>query len=211
MTALGNDRFEAAFRPDDLGQWCYRVAGWVDRFGTWRKATRIKLAAGLEIDLELLEGADLIAPLDGGLAGESAAIVSAATRAWRSGRTGPWLDDERLVTIVRDHLDRTPESSSGDLPVTVEVPLAGFSAWYEFFPRSHTTEDDRGTLVAAVDRLDYIAALGFDVVYLPPIHPIGTSFRKGRNNNVTAAPGAPAREWPSPSTSPSKPHPTIPG
>jgi starch synthase (maltosyl-transferring) len=167
MEPQGNDRWRATFTPDALGRWEVRVDGWVDHFGTWRAATQVKRAAGLDIALELRQGAELLGA-DG----------DAPER---------WLIDPELVPVARRRLDRTPVTSSPAYPVQVEPERARFSAWYELFPRSTVDGSTRhGTLADVIDRLPYVAQLGFDVLYLPPVHPIGRSFRKGPNNTLDA-------------------------
>jgi starch synthase (maltosyl-transferring) len=167
MEPQGNDRWRATFTPDALGRWEVRVDGWVDRFGTWRSATQVKRAAGLDIDLELRQGAELL----GATAGDPE----------------QWLIDPDLVPVARRQLDRAPVTSSPAYPVQVEPERARFSAWYELFPRSTVDGSTRhGTLADVIERVPYVAGLGFDVLYLPPVHPIGRSFRKGPNNTLDA-------------------------
>jgi starch synthase (maltosyl-transferring) len=167
MEPQGNDRWRATFTPEALGRWEVRVDGWVDRFGTWRAATQVKRAAGLDIALELRQGAELLGD------GED---------------PERWLIDPDLVPLARRRLDRAPVTTSAVYPVQVVPERARFSAWYELFPRSTVDGTARhGTLADVIDRLPYVAGLGFDVLYLPPVHPIGRSFRKGPNNTLDAA------------------------
>ncbi len=201
MDPLGNDRWSATFVPDALGRWQFCVSGWHARWSSWRSGTQLKLAAAQDVEIELRIGADLLGEFADTLDGADADHVSAAIAGLRSGTPERWLTDRELSAIVRRHLDRRPQAMSGPLPVLVEPPWARFSAWYEFFPRSTVVDGDtdgpprHGTLRDAIDRLDYIADLGFDVVYLPPIHPIGRSFRKGRNNTVAAEEGDVGSPW----------------
>src|SRR3954447_10142683 len=116
MEPQGNDRWRATFTPDALGRWEIRVDGWIDRFGTWRAATQVKRAAGLDIDLELHQGAELLG-----------ADRDEAER---------WLIDPDLVPVARRRLDRSPVTTSPAYAVQVEPERARFSAWYELFPRS---------------------------------------------------------------------------
>src|SRR4051812_15267038 len=168
MEPQGNDRWRAAFTPDTLGRWEIRVDGWIDRFGTWRAATQVKRAAGLDIGLELRQGAELLG-----------ADSDDAER---------WLIDPDLVPVARRRLDRSPVTTSPAYAVQVEPERARFSAWYELFPRSTVDGTVRhGTLADVIDRLPYVAGLGFDVLYLPPVHPIGRSYRKGPNNTLDAS------------------------
>jgi starch synthase (maltosyl-transferring) len=185
MTPLGNDRWTASFRPTGLGPWRYRVAGWVDGFTTWRAGVVAKLAAGMNVRVELLEGVHLLASVLDDADEDECELVAAAHAAWERGEPGRWLEDEALAAVVRRHHGAGLETTSDALAINVDQPSARFSAWYELFPRS-TTTTTQGTLKGVIDRLPYVAALGFDVLYLPPIHPIGRSFRKGRNNTINA-------------------------
>ena len=174
MQPLGNDRWRASFTPDAVGLWRFRVEGWIDRFDTWRSDTRAKEAAGLDIRVELAMGAALLPSVPPDRA----------------------LHDDTVSARARRELDRVPVGRSPDLPLRVEVERARFSAWYELFPRSTVDGDERhGTLRDVIDRLPYVADLGFDVLYLPPIHPIGHSHRKGPNNTLGAAAADVGSPW----------------
>jgi starch synthase (maltosyl-transferring) len=176
MEPQGNDRWRATFTPDALGRWQVRVEGWIDRFGTWRAATQVKQAAGLDIAMELRQGAELL-----GIDGDD---------------PERWLIDSDLVPVARRQLARSPVTTSPAYPVQVEPERARFSAWYELFPRSTVDGTTRhGTLADVIDRLPYVADLGFDVLYLPPVHPIGRSFRKGPNNTLEAGPADVGSPW----------------
>ncbi len=190
MQPLGNDRWSGEFAVDALGTYEYTVEGWVDRFGTWRDELEKKVAAGQNVSSELLEGAELAAPL-----AAAAAILGDAS-----------LDQPRRVAAALDAgLERTMEEH-GDrslatrydrvLQVQVDRERARVGAWYEMFPRSAGTNPSRSaTFEEAARLLPYVAGMGFDVLYLPPIHPIGRSYRKGRNNALTPAPGDPGSPW----------------
>src|SRR5206468_11431735 len=105
---LGNDRWQGTFRPSTLGRWDLRVDGWVDRFGTWSDATRVKRAAGVDIDVELTQGAELLESIAERRDDGAAAPVRAAVEAFRRGEPGGWLDDDQLADVVRQRLDRAP-------------------------------------------------------------------------------------------------------
>ncbi|MFE9093941.1 maltotransferase domain-containing protein [Streptomyces sp. NPDC007264] len=286
----GTDRFTAHITPDAEGVWTYRVEAWTDPLATWLRAARAKVAAGVEPDVTLLEGALLLEraaaalPADGSVTGRRAravrqgatprqgagtpppgpagagaggpaeatandatpgtpvpfgpaptggpgraAVVSAGRGAARGRRrsfdpgddrwdvyvkladilrdsarpaaerlaeaTSPWAADALARHPLRDHLTHGPA-----LRLQVDRERALFGSWYEFFPRSEGARVvdgvmRSGTLRTAAERLGAIAAMGFDVVYLPPIHPIGTTHRKGPGNTLTAGPHDPGSPW----------------
>ncbi len=185
MEPLGNDRWRASFTPSVLGRWEFRVDGWVDRFGTWRAGTQVKRTAGLDIALELRQGVELLAPI--GVDADDGHRTGAGAGTDTETRVARRLLDPALVAVARRQLDRAPVTTSAEYPLQVDAERARFSAWYELFPRSTVDGTDRhGTLADVIDRLPYVADLGFDVLYLPPVHPVGRSFRKGPNNTLDA-------------------------
>lgn len=211
MAPLGNDRFEATFVPDEVGRWEYDVVGWVDHVGTWRRDTAKKVSADQDVSVELQAGALLLDDVSDradqvGAEGDAELVRRFAAEA-RSGDTS-LLDDDTWGPIFFRHGDREPIAQfAKPLPIDVDPLHASFGAWYEFFPRSivdgdGTQADDsghpptrHGTLAEARERLDYVADMGFDIVYLPPIHPVGVTHRKGRNNSTTAAPDDAGSPW----------------
>ncbi len=201
MLPLGNDRYQGQFTVNELGRWEYCVNGWVDRFGSWQREVRKKHDAGQPVMLELIEGSELVVSAAGNAVGdeadrldELAALLKDETADLEHRLTAA-LSDE-LTALMDLHADRAPVAASRVLEVTVDPRQAVFSSWYEFFPRSASPDPKRhGTFDDCIARLPYIAEMGFDVVYLPPIHPIGTSFRKGPNNTLTAGPGDPGSPW----------------
>jgi len=203
MRALGDDRFSAVLTPTRVGSWSFEIAAMPDLYGSWLADLRIRLDAGQDIALELEEGAAMAeraAALPGTADGDRQELTALATRlrdpsAAQAHRLG---EAARPVTVrrMRQTADRGTATRSGPWRLTVERELAGFSAWYEMFPRSEGAEPPRsGTFGSAAARLPAIAAMGFDVVYLPPIHPIGRSFRKGPNNATATAPGDVGSPW----------------
>jgi starch synthase (maltosyl-transferring) len=198
LVPIGNDVWRAAFAAHVLGLHAYSVIAWIDAFATWRRGLERKLAASVDVSLELLEGAALVEAALARASGGDVAVLRAAATALRG--TAPEriaiATDDALAAAMRQHADR-PHADRFDreLAVLVERPLAACSAWYELFPRSTGAGGAHGTFRDAEARLDYIAELGFDVVYLPPIHPIGTAFRKGPDNAPTAGPGDPGSPW----------------
>ena len=190
MEGAGNDRWSAAFGVESLVDYEYTVDGWVDRFGTWRDELSKKFGAGQDVSSELLEGSVLVRDVP-----EASAILGNATLP-PDERVAIGLGDE-LARAMAARPDRTRATQYDRvLRVMVERERARTGAWYEMFPRSAGTDPTRSaTFDEAAARLPYVAGMGFDVLYLPPIHPIGRSFRKGRNNSLTAEPGDPGSPW----------------
>ncbi|HEY5516615.1 MAG TPA: alpha-1,4-glucan--maltose-1-phosphate maltosyltransferase [Pengzhenrongella sp.] len=206
--APGLDRYEARLVPDEPGAWGLRVEGWSDPYGTWSHNATIKVGAGIDVDLMLTEGVALLtaAAERKNLPEPAARVLTDAVSALQDTSRPPGV---RLAAALSDpvratltaHPVRELVTSSRSYPLVVDRPLALTGAWYEMFPRSEgATFDGRrmqwrsGTFATAARRLPAIAAMGFDVVYLTPIHPIGTTFRKGPNNSATPAaadPGSP--------------------
>lgn len=193
LVAGVNDRWTASFTPDAIGPWEYQLVGWVDHFETWRQGTAKKVAAGQDVGVELEIGLGLVDLLSARARAADREALGAVRADLAAGRVPRMLEDpaEQASAAAlswrcgpRQPISRTPEAFA----VTVDRERARFSAWYEFFPRSTVDGTDRhATLADAVDRLDHVAEMGFDVVYLPPIHPIGVTHRKGPNNTTTAA------------------------
>jgi starch synthase (maltosyl-transferring) len=205
--APGTDRWGAEVTPTCEGRWTYHVEAWSDPVATWRHQAGIKVPAGIDTELVLTEGAALHERAAEGVPkDEGREAVLAAVDALRDARRAP---AERLSAVlaaeVRDALDRHPlrelVTASKRLPLLVERERALYGSWYEMFPRSEGAHRDAGgrlvsgTFRTAADRLPAIAAMGFDVVYLPPIHPIGTTHRKGPNNTLEAGPDDPGVPW----------------
>lgn len=205
MSALPNDRFEAAFQVGAPGAHEYEVEAWVDSFATWRSGLDKKVEAGVDVSVELLEGADLVEAA----AGRASESGRESERRWLEERARSLRDAEdpsgRIATAQAEDLaramERHPDRSNAArmdraLSVQVERERAGTGAWYEFFPRSTAARSgEHGTFRDGETRLAYVARMGFDVVYLPPIHPIGRTHRKGRNNATTADAGDPGSPW----------------
>ncbi len=203
LAPLENDRWRAAFTPDAVGAWQYTVAAWVDRYGSWADGLRRKLEAGQDVEVELRGGAELFAAAaeraaerrhpGAGKLGETAASLRAPGD--QASRAAAALSAE-AAALMAAHPDRSAQTVHDPaLPLLVEPPLAGFNSWYEMFPRSCGADGRHGTFSDARRRLPYVADMGFDVLYLPPIHPIGRTYRKGRDNNLTAEPGDPGSPW----------------
>ncbi|GAA3506283.1 alpha-1,4-glucan--maltose-1-phosphate maltosyltransferase [Streptomyces prasinosporus] len=200
--APGTDRWGAEVTADAVGRWTYRVEAWGDPVATWRRTATIKVPAGIDAGLVLEEGADLHERAAAGVPQDDGQdVVLAAARTLRDDslpcatRLAAALTPEVGAVLARYPL-RELVTSSEPLPLLVERERALYGSWYEFFPRSEgTPEQPHGTFQTAARRLPAIAAMGFDVVYLPPIHPIGTTFRKGPNNSLDAGPDDVGVPW----------------
>ncbi|UWE12079.1 alpha-1,4-glucan--maltose-1-phosphate maltosyltransferase [Actinacidiphila bryophytorum] len=203
----GTDRWGARVTPTSEGRWSYTVEAWSDPVATWRHAAGIKIPADIDTDLVLAEGALLYERAAAGVpkADGRAAVLAAADALRDPARPVAARHAAALAPEVVAVLDRFPlrelVSASRPLPLHVERERALFGSWYEFFPRSEGAvvtagEPPRhGTFRTAAERLPAVAAMGFDVVYLPPIHPIGSAFRKGRDNTLTAGPHDVGSPW----------------
>jgi starch synthase (maltosyl-transferring) len=199
-----NDRWVADVELDRIGVWRFTLEAWVDRFATWRKQLEKRLEGGPDIEgfeVELLIGANLVEAVAARARGKEAARLIECARAIRADsdsavdRARGALDPELLATCA-GHPDRARATRYGrELEVTVDPVRARFSSWYEMFPRSCGAPGVHGTFRDAEARLRYVAEMGFDVLYLPPIHPIGESYRKGKNNTLTCEPGDPGSPW----------------
>jgi starch synthase (maltosyl-transferring) len=201
MAPLDNDRWQGSFRVEEVGRYVFTVRGWVDEFATWRRGLEKKAAAGQDVSVELLTGTALVRSAAERARGKDARALLAAAAALggedpAARRVEQALDAALAETVAR-HPDRSAAATcERELAVVVDRHRARFSAWYELFPRSTATEEGRHGTFADVERLlPEIAAMGFDVLYLPPIHPIGRTHRKGPNNRPEAGPGDPGSPW----------------
>ena len=207
---VGLDAWAAWVRPDSEGAWTFRVEGWSDPWGTWHHNAEAKLGAGVDVELVCLEGRDLLektaALADAADEPVEASILRATAQLLIPQRKAADLlevvNGSGLATAMRAFGPREMVSPTADFPLWVDRKRALFSSWYEFFPRSQGASYDAdtdtwtsGTFDSSHERLEAAAAMGFDVVYLPPIHPIGTAYRKGRNNTLTPGPSDPGSPW----------------
>ncbi len=187
MSPLVNDRWRAEFPVTELGRYVYTVEGWIDHFGTWSRQLAKRLDAGQDVKVELEVGARIVEAAsqraDG--AARDAARLAALSKALREGKTDV---DPNALALVRRYAERDVTPYGRQLEVLVDPVKARFSTWYELFPRTVGTFKDVQRL------LPKIAEMGFDVLYLPPIHPIGHTHRKGANNKP-AQPGEPGSPW----------------
>ncbi|RST04138.1 alpha-1,4-glucan--maltose-1-phosphate maltosyltransferase [Streptomyces sp. WAC07149] len=205
--APGTDRWGARVSAEVEGRWTYTVEAWSDPVATWRAHAAVKIPAGLDTGLMLLEGAELyeraaakIPKRDG-----REAVLAAADAMRDEDRPAAQRYEAALAPAVDAALARRPYrelvTAAKPLPLIVERKRALFGSWYEMFPRSEgaVVEPGKapvsGTFRTAAERLPAIAAMGFDVVYLPPIHPIGSTYRKGPNNTLSAGSWDPGVPW----------------
>uniref|UniRef100_UPI0038601D6D alpha-1,4-glucan--maltose-1-phosphate maltosyltransferase n=1 Tax=Georgenia satyanarayanai TaxID=860221 RepID=UPI0038601D6D len=205
----GLDHVEAWLVPDRVGDWTFHVEGWSDPYGTWLHDAPLKVHAGVDVELMLTEGALLLeaAAARPELPAEARTVLTDAVTALRDGERPPAArlaagTAEEVQAALAAHPVREHVTPSAAYPLRVDRPLALVGSWYEFFPRSEGARFDpekggwvSGTLRTAAERLPAIADMGFDVVYLTPVHPIGTTNRKGRNNTLTAQPGDPGSPY----------------
>jgi starch synthase (maltosyl-transferring) len=201
MTPLGNDRWRGEFGVSELGRYRYTLQAWVDWFTSWRRDLTMRLAAEQDVTVELQIGAGLV------LEASQRAVSADAERLrhWASvlrrsdtdAETSQMVLDEELALLMARYPDKGCATIyDRELVVVVDREKARFSAWYELFPRScATVPEQHGTFKDCEALLPYVAAMGFDVLYLPPIHPIGQTHRKGKNNTPVAAPDDPGSPW----------------
>jgi starch synthase (maltosyl-transferring) len=203
MQSIQNDRWQGSFGVEKLGNYFYTIEAWVDAFKTWRRDFEKKVKAEMDVSVELLAAAELM---------RAAAQRAATSQTEQLMRTADMLAREDGLSVstkinlalspqLAEVMEANAERKQGtryekELRVQVDPPLAKFGAWYEIFPRSTSPEKGRhGTFKDCEALLPRIAKMGFDVLYLAPIHPIGRSFRKGRNNKLKAEPGDPGSPW----------------
>ena len=199
MVPVGNDEWVGSFMVGDLGGAEYTIQAWVDTFASWRRGLTAKVQAGQDVSSELLEGAALLRDSAtrsprADLMLERAAIIAsdADPRHRETAALDPLLAD--AVSAATDRSRATVYARV--LRVLVDRERARSGSWYEMFPRSGGTDPSRSaTFREAESALPRVAAMGFDVLYLPPIHPIGQTYRKGRNNSLTPRPDDPGSPW----------------
>jgi len=220
LLAEGTDRYGAEVTPDREGHWRFQIEAWGDPIARWQHDAAIKVPLGQDVELMLEEGARLLERAAGRIrparaepsaaheARRARARLKTAAAALRSPDGAPSdglaaAAEPDVASILRAFPLRELLTRSAWFPLIVHRERALYGSWYEFFPRSEGAAIDptgqqeaaSGTLRSAADRLDAIAAMGFDVVYLPPVHPIGSTARKGQNNTLHAGPGDPGSPW----------------
>jgi starch synthase (maltosyl-transferring) len=199
MRQLGNDRWQAAFPLERLGRHVYVVSAWRDRFETFRDELAKKSAAGVKIALEVIEGEALVKEAAGRKkvagADQLLAVLERLRAAGEPEKLAILLSPE-LARLMTRADDRPFCAESAPIPVDAERIEARFASWYEVFPRSMSDDEQRhGTFADVEKHLPRIRDMGFDVLYFPPIHPIGRINRKGRNNTLTPAPDDPGSPY----------------
>ena len=201
----GLDKWTVSVQLSEIGNYSYQVSAWDDAYNSWLHNTEVKLKAGVDSELMMLEGERLLRALAENSSKDKRALLSIAKDLVTPG-TAP---EERLKVALETGLtelaERNPlrglESRSPEVVVLCERKLAGSGSWYEFFPRSEGAikkvdgSFTSGNFKTAVKSLTRVQAMGFEVLYLPPIHPIGASHRKGPNNTLTAGPNDPGSPW----------------
>lgn len=197
-----NDRWQGGFKVSELGIYEYTIEAWVDSFASWKNSFVKKLNAGMDIAPDILTGAELLEAAVPHAAAEEGALLRSLAGSIRK-RIAPL--PAQIESILGDEIGsimtRCPDRSGSTrydriLPIAVDPERARYSSWYEMFPRSAAPEPGRhGTLRDCALRLPYIAEMGFDVLYFPPIHPIGRINRKGKNNSVEADPDDVGSPW----------------
>ena len=201
MEPLGNDRWRAMFVVSEIGRYLYSLRAWIERFNSWRRDLAKKIEAGQAGQVDLLIGAELVEKASRRADGSDATKLREWARALRAGQdfasNFSLALSEELASLVNRYADtQFGTTYKHELGVVVDREKARFGAWYEMFPRSCAVEARKhGTFKDCEARLAYVSSMGFDVLYLPPIHPIGRTHRKGKNNSVVAGPDDPGSPW----------------
>jgi starch synthase (maltosyl-transferring) len=201
LVPLVNDRWRGKFTVSRLGRYRYTLQAWVDHFATWRAGLQKKVEADQDVTVDLLIGAKLVDEAGQRATGEAARRLQEWGHALRTTRVqdiaATLALDAELAGLMARYPDRQFATMyTKELAVVVDRDKARFSTWYEMFPRSCAVDSGRhGTFKDCEARLPAIAQMGFDVLYLPPIHPIGRSHRKGKNNATVAAPDDVGSPW----------------
>jgi starch synthase (maltosyl-transferring) len=191
MTHHNDDRWGASFVPDRVGRHVYAIEAWTDEFATWRRGFELKQIAGADVTLDAIEGAGMLTKAQGGEPAMAAVILKQCEDFLQTGDTAPLLTPE-LQDAMAESQSRPDLTRSQLFPLVADRPRARCGAWYEMVPRSQgKVLGQHGTFKDCIARLTDVSAMGFDVIYFTPIHPIGKTNRKGSNNAVTAAEGEP--------------------
>jgi starch synthase (maltosyl-transferring) len=201
LEPVGNDHWRGEFPVERTGRYRFAIRATIDRFGSWRRALQARAEAGQPIDIELLVGAELVRQAAARAEGTDQLRLGALADGIEAAAAVPdhglgLAGSAELAALTARYRDPRPAATSKAYPVDVERSRARYSSWYELFPRSASPDPSRtGTLADVEARLHYVERLGFDVLYLPPVHPIGVTARKGRNGVSWAGPGDPGSPW----------------
>jgi starch synthase (maltosyl-transferring) len=195
MRHIENDRWMGIFTPPALGRYAFAIEAWTDAFATWRRAFLLKQAAGQAVALDLQEGRQLLEhALHGGA--DARSIIHVAGESFDLSRDASALLADELLSAMAEAQPRPDLTRSQAFSLRADRARARTGAWYQIFPRSQTADPQRhGTFDDCIARLPDIARMGFDVLYFPPIHPIGRTNRKGRNNALIAMPDDPGSPY----------------
>lgn len=191
---IANDEWLASFYPKRKGRYVFKVNAWIDHFETWFDGFKKKVDASVDVRVELLEGANFLKRLSAGndaLAKLATTLENTSTYA----ANVKLVQSESFAQVVHQHPLKEHETTSLEYYIEVEHSKALYSTWYELFPRSTSLEGKHGTFKDVIRLLPRITSMGFDVLYMPPIHPIGKINRKGKNNNVRSEAGEPGSPW----------------
>ena len=195
MTMNSNDRWSGSFVPRTPGRHVYAIEAWTDEFATWRHGFELKQKAGTDQEVDAIEGAGLLGKAQAGSPDAAALILKHCEDYLQTGDAAPLLSGDLKAAMAESQL-RPDLTRSQLFPFVADRPQARFGAWYEMVPRSQSkTPGQHGTFMDCIARLPDVAAMGFDVLYFTPIHPIGKINRKGRNNAVTAKEGDPGSPY----------------
>jgi starch synthase (maltosyl-transferring) len=192
-----NDEWQATFKVEEPGKYVFTIHAWIDHFDTWYDGFKKKAAAKVDVKVELMEGAVFLKTL---AENGKPNLLNLATKLENTSKHQEAIElvlSDGFAQIVKDYpLKENETKLDEEIEIVVEHAKANFSAWYEFFPRSSSLEKGKhGTFQDCAKLLPRVAAMGFDVLYFPPIHPIGKLNRKGKNNNVKAKAGEPGSPW----------------
>ncbi len=197
MRPTFNDEWTASFHVDEIGKYVFVVHAWIDHFDTWYDGFKKKSAAFVDVHIELMEGALHLKKLAG--LNSNPGLTSLSKKLEDKGRYSDAIAtvlSAEFAEIIHENPLKENETRTGEFEIVVEHKKALYSTWYELFPRSSSLQRGKhGTFQDCIRLLPRVAAMGFDVLYFPPIHPIGKVNRKGKNNNVRAAPGEPGSPW----------------
>lgn len=201
LRLVENDEWAGAFKVTEVGRWLYTIEAWIDHFTTWQHDFRKRVEAGQDVSVDLQIGVQWIQKALPQAAARDQEklkkiIVKMTNRRNKAEANRTALSSDLTELMAAYPLRQGAATYERELPVVVDEKIARFGSWYELFPRSCATKPGaHGTLKDVITRLPYIADMGFNVLYLPPIHPIGTQFRKGKNNTTTPKAGDVGSPW----------------